>query len=74
MKDLVQLERKKQVKGKIEAKFCYYKGKQHVLNEARRQKREEIHVCKDLPKAAVAISKQNLEEVEALRHQGNTMF
>ena len=56
------------------AKFFNYKGKQHLLNEAMRQKREEIHVCKDFPKAVVAIRKQNWEKVEALKHQGNTLF
>ena len=39
-----------------------------------RQKGKEIHVCKDFPKAVVAIRKQNWEKVEALRHQGNTLF
>ena len=58
----------------IVAKFCHYKGKQRVLNEARYQKREEIHACKDFFKAAVAIRKENLEKLKALRHQGNTLL
>ena len=58
----------------IVAKFCNYKGKQCVLNEARHQKREEIHACKDFFKAAVAIRKENLEKLKTLRHQGNTLL
>ena len=58
----------------IVAKFCRYKGKQSVLNEARHQKREEIRACKDFFKAAVAIRKENLEKLKALRHQGNALL
>ena len=52
------------------AKFSSYKGKQRVLNEARRQKREDIYVYEDFPKATVAIRNENWEEVKALRQQG----
>ena len=58
----------------IVAKFCNCKGKQHVLNEVRHQKREEIQARKDFFKAAVAIRKENLEKLKALRHQGNTLL
>ena len=69
------VEMKEAVKDRtIVAKFCNYKGKQHVLNEVRHQKREEIQACKDFFKAAVAIRKENLEKLKALRHQGNTLL
>ena len=58
----------------IVAKFCNCKGKQRVLNEARHQKREEIRACKDFFKATVAVRKENLEKLKALRHQGNTLL
>ena len=35
----------------IVAKFCSYKGKQRVLNETRRQKREDIYVYEGFCKA-----------------------
>ena len=69
------VETKEAVKDRtIVAKFCNYKGKQHVLNEVRHQKREEIQACKDFFKAAVAIRKENLEKLKVLRHQGNTLL
>ena len=69
------VETKEAVKDRtIVAKFCNYKGKQHVLNEVRHQKREEIQACKDFFKAAVAIRKENLEKLKALRHQSNTLL
>ena len=42
----------------IVAKFSSYKGKQRVLNEARRQKREDICIYEDFSKATVAIWKK----------------
>ena len=45
-----------------------------MLNEARHQKREEIHAFKDFFKAAVAVRKENLEKIKVLRHQGNTLL
>ena len=69
------VETKEAVKDRtMVAKFCYYKGKQRVLNEVRHQKREEIQACKDFFKAAVAIRKENLEKLKVLRHQGNILL
>ena len=58
----------------IVAKFCNCKAKQRVLNEARHQKREEIHACKDVFKPAVTVRKENLEKLKALRHHVNTLL
>ena len=51
----------------IVAKFCSYKGKQRVLNETRRQKREDIYVYEGFCKATVTIKKENWEKVKALK-------
>ena len=53
----------------IVATFSSYKGKQLVLNEARRQKKEDIYEYEDFSKATVAIMKENWEKVKALRQQ-----
>ena len=42
----------------IVAKFSSYKGKQRVLNEARRQKREGIYIYEDFSKETVAMRKK----------------
>ena len=54
----------------IVVKFSSYKGKQRVLNEARRQRREDVYVYEDFSKATVAIRKENWEKVKTLRQQG----
>ena len=54
----------------IVAKFSSYKGQQRVLNEVKRQKKEEIYVYEDFSKATEAIRKENWEKVNALRQQG----
>ena len=70
----IQIERAHRVGAKeggknrsIVAKFCSCKGKQRVLNEARRQKREDIYVYEGFCKATVTIKKENWEKVKALK-------
>ena len=48
----------------IFVKFCSHKVKQRVLNEARRQKREDIYVYENF---SMAIKKEHWKKIKALR-------
>ena len=54
----------------IVAKFSSYEGQQRVLNEVKRQKKEQIYVYEDFSKATEGIRKENWEKINALRQQG----